>query len=231
MTSDTPTTAHVYGYSRVSTDEQGRSGLGLGAQRSAIDGEAARHGWQVDHRADGGVSGSVRPEDRPALGGILAGLGRGDVLVVSKLDRLGRSALDVLRLAEQARDQGWRLVLLDLGLDTATPVGAFTLAALAAVAQLERDLIAQRTRDAMAAGKARGQRFGRPVELPDEVRGRIVELRAAGLTLQAIADQLTDDGVPTARGGDRWAVSSVQRVLASVALDAEADAAREQVAA
>jgi DNA invertase Pin-like site-specific DNA recombinase len=143
------TSPRVFGYARVSTYEQKLSGLGLDTQRVAIDVEAARHGWTVEHHADEGVSGSVRPEDRPELGRILNEITAGDVLVVAKLDRLGRSALDVLRLAETARANGWRLVLLDLGLDTATPVGAFTLTALAAVAQLERDLIAQRTKAAL----------------------------------------------------------------------------------
>ena len=223
-----PTT--VYGYARVSTDEQAGSGLGLAAQRAAIDVEAARHGWTVHHRADEGVSGSVAPEERPELGEILTAITPGDTLVAAKLDRLGRSALDVLRLAEAAKRDGWRLVLLDLGLDTATPVGSFTLAALAAVAQLERDLIAQRTRDAMAAAKAQGRRFGRPVEAPDPVRRRIVSMRDAGATYAAIADTLTGEGVPTTRGG-RWWPSTVAGIVRSVALDAEAAAARQGVAA
>lgn len=220
----------TYGYARVSTDEQASSGLGLAAQRAAIDAEAARHGWAVEHRADEGVSGSVAPEDRPALGAILDAIRPGDALVVAKLDRLGRSALDVLRLAEAARRDGWRLVACDLGLDTGTPVGSFALTALAAVAQLERDLIAQRTRDAMAAAKRRGQRLGRPIEADQAVRRRIVTMREAGATYGAIADALTAEGVPTARGG-RWWPSTVAAIVRSVALDAEAAAAREGVAA
>jgi DNA invertase Pin-like site-specific DNA recombinase len=212
------------GYARVSSHEQGRSGLGLAAQRATVDAEAAKHGWTIDHRADTGVSGSIAPEDRPALGAILAGIGLGDVLVVAKLDRLGRSALDVLRIAETARTDGWRLVACDLGLDSGTPVGSFALTALAAVAQLERDLIAQRTREALQAAKARGARLGRPVAYPEPVRARIARDRADGRTLQAIADGLDADGIPTVRGG-RWQVSSVHRVLASLALDGEAAAA------
>lgn len=212
-------------YARVSTDEQARSGLGLGAQRRVAEAEAARHGWTVEHVADEGVSGSVRPEDRPGLGPALASLNAGDALIVAKLDRLGRSALDVLRLAESARDKGWRLVACDLGLDTGTPVGAFTLTALAAVAQLERDLIAQRTRDALAELKRRGVRLGRPVTLDGDTRKRIVALRERGLPLRAIADLLNEEGVPTAHGGS-WHGSTVRGVLRSVGLDAEANAAK-----
>lgn len=208
----------VYGYLRVSTEEQSRSGLGLAAQRQTIAAKVA--GEEVEWRADEGVSGSVAPESRPVLASVLAGLRRDDVLVVAKLDRLGRSALDVLRLAEDARDRRWRLVACDLGLDTGTPVGAFTLTALAAVAQLERDLIAQRTREALAEKRRQGVRLGGPVLLPDEVRHRVVAIRASGMTLRAVASALNAEGVPTARGG-RWHGSTVRSVCSSVALDGE----------
>jgi DNA invertase Pin-like site-specific DNA recombinase len=211
-------------YARVSTEEQARSGLGLEAQRQVMLGEAARHGWTLEHVTDEGVSGSVRPEERPGLGTVLGSLSAGDALIVAKLDRLGRSALDVLRLAEAARDKGWRLVACDLGLDTGTPVGAFTLTALAAVAQLERDLIAQRTRDALAELKRQGVRLGRPVAIPEDIRQRVAELRTAGLSQRAVADQLNAEGVPTARGG-RWHGGTVCHVMRSLALDAESKAA------
>jgi DNA invertase Pin-like site-specific DNA recombinase len=211
----------VVAYARVSTDEQARSGLGLGAQRQVTAAEAARHGWTLEHVADEGVSGSIPPEHRPALGPVLTALGSGDVLIVAKLDRLGRSALDVLRIAEQARDRGWRLVACDLGLDTGTPVGAFTLTALAAVAQLERDLIAQRTRDALAELKRNGARLGAPVRIPDDVRQRIARLVSDGLSQRAVAALLNAEGVPTTRGG-RWHGGTVAHVLRSLALDDEA---------
>ena len=219
------TSPRVFGYARASTHEQTLSGLGLDSQRAAIDAEAARQGWTVEHHADEGVSGSVRPEDRPELGRILDEITAGDVLIVAKLDRLGRSALDVLRLADTARAQGWRLVLLDLGLDTATPVGAFTLTALAAVAQLERDLIAQRTRDALDVARRNGQRLGRPVEIDQDIRRRIAREFHDGSSLSEIARTLTREGVPTARGG-RWWPSTVQSVLRSLALDCEVETTR-----
>jgi len=219
------TSPRVFGYARVSTHEQTLSGLGLDSQRAAIDAEAARHGWTVEHHADEGVSGSVCPENRPLLGQILQEIRDGDVLVVAKLDRLGRSALDVLRLADTARATGWRLVLLDLALDSATPVGAFTLTALAAVAQLERDLIAQRTRDALDAARRNGTRLGRPVEIDQDIRRRIASEFQDGASLTGIARTLTREGIPTARGGNKWYPSTVRAVLRSLALDADSAAA------
>lgn len=219
----------VIGYARVSTDEQARSGLGIEGQRAAIDAEALRRGWTVDYVVDDGHSGATLR--RPGLALVLEQITAGDVLVAAKLDRLGRSTVDVLGLADRADREGWSLIVLDLGLDTTTPVGRFTLTALAAVAQLERDLIAQRTRDAMGALKARGVRLGRPAELDPAIRARIVADRTAGLTLQAIADTLTAEGVPTARDGARWYPSTVRAAVRSAELDAEADAARAQAAA
>lgn len=218
----------VIAYRRVSTDEQASSGHGLGAQYEALASEAARRTWGpdvVEWVTDEGVSGSVPPEDRPALGPVLAAMRPGDVLLVAKLDRLGRSALDVLRLVAEAQAGGWHLVLLDLGLDTTTPVGRFVLTSMAGVAELERDLIRARTREALASARSRGVRLGRPVELDDDVRQRIYRERQAGETLTAIADRLNEEGVPTAQGG-RWWPATVARTARSVELDREAEAAR-----
>ena len=99
---------------------------------------------------------------------------------------------------------------------------------MAAVAQCERELIAARTSEALQVKKARGARLGRPVTLPDAVRYRIADERDAGRTLQAIADDLNAEQVPTARGG-RWYPSTIAKVLHSVALDA--DAARRSLQA
>ena len=218
-----PRLAVTYGYVRVSTSEQGDSGLGAAAQRQRIE-EA---GLAVDVWVeDIAVSGAIAPERRPGAAGLLGRIQPGDALVVAKLDRLGRDTLDVLALAKLAQDERWRLVILDLGLDTATPVGRFSLTVLAAVAQLERDLIAERTRDALAALRRRGVRTGRPPSLPAEVRERIAAELEAGATLQAVADGLNHDAVPTARGGACWRPSSVAAVRDSVALDTELAAAR-----
>ena len=219
----------VLGYLRVSTEEQARTGLGLAAQRETIRAEADRRGWEVEWVADDGVSGGTAPRERPGLSTALDRVTAGDVLVVAKLDRLGRSALDVIGLARQAEDEGWDVVILDLGLDTTTPVGRFTLTIIAGVAELERDLIRQRTREALAALKARGVRLGRPHGLPDDVMARVVAEREDGATYRAIADDLNTDGIPTP-AGSTWYPATVARVLKTAALDAEAAARREEVA-
>lgn len=85
---------------------------------------------------------------------------------------------------------------------------------------------AARTREALAARKAAGVRLGRPVDVHWKVRGRIVSERRAGRTLWVIANGLTDDGVPTARGGKKWYASTVAAVLRSLDFDREADEAR-----
>jgi DNA invertase Pin-like site-specific DNA recombinase len=149
-----------FAYSRVSTDEQADSRNGLEAQRSAIDAEAARRGWTVEHHADEGASGKyINVNVHEALQ--LLALGQGDGLIVAKLDRLARSvghAVDILELAQR---QGWALVVLDLNIDLTTPAGEAMAHMLATFAQFERRLIGQRTKDALAAKKARGERISR----------------------------------------------------------------------
>jgi len=140
--------------------------------------------------------------------------GEADVLVSAKLDRVSRSVADFARLLERANSRGWRLVLLDLGVDTSTPAGEFVANTIANSAQYEGRLIGQRTREGLAAKRAAGVRLGRPSVLPREVVDRIVRERGTGATLRAIAEGLTAEGVRTARGGTSWSTSSVQAVLA-----------------
>ncbi|MDP9466252.1 MAG: recombinase family protein [Actinomycetota bacterium] len=208
----------VIGYLRVSTDEQRDSGLGLAAQREAIQAEADRRGWQVHWIEDAGYS--AKSLDRPGVQEALRLLNRREaqVLVVAKLDRLSRSLLDFAGVTEQAKRRGWSVVALDLGVDMTTPAGEMLANVLASFAQYERALISARTRDALAAAKARGQRLGRPRQTPDHVVARCVALRDDGLSTRQIAAALTAAAVPTTRGGT-WRASTVRRVLAGHALD------------
>jgi len=98
---------NVVAYLRVSTDEQVQSGLGLDAQRTAVEQEAVRRGWSVTWEADEGVSGKLR--NRPALDRALARLraGEAQALVVAKMDRLGRSVIQASDVLETARRQKW----------------------------------------------------------------------------------------------------------------------------
>jgi DNA invertase Pin-like site-specific DNA recombinase len=207
----------IIGYLRCSTEEQADSRAGLEAQRTAILAEAQRRGWSetdLTFVEDAGFSG--KNLDRPGIVAALDALRsrRADTLVVSKLDRLSRSMLDFAGLMDRASRERWALVALDLGVDTSTPAGEAMASVLATFAQLERRLIGERTKDALAAKKAAGVRLGRPASIPADVAIRISELRAAGLTLRAIGDCLNGEGVPTVSGRSGWRISTVQRVLA-----------------
>lgn len=203
----------VIGYVRVSTREQGDSGLGLAAQRAAITAECTRRGWVLERIYEDVASG--KDTDRPGLASALAALQSGLVgaLVVAKLDRLSRSTRDFADLLETAEAQRWALVVLDLGVDTATPSGQLVVNVIAALAQWERQIIGARTKEGLAEAKARGTRVGRPSTIPPDVRARIARQHAAGTSLAAIARELSADGVPTGQGGARWYASSVKAVL------------------
>jgi DNA invertase Pin-like site-specific DNA recombinase len=210
----------VIGYCRVSTTEQGDSGLGIGAQRAAIRAECERRGWRLQKVATDVASGKTTRR-RPALTQALETLDKGtaNVLVIAKLDRLARSVLDFATLMQRAERHGWAVVALDANVDTTSPQGALMVNVLAAFSEFERELIAQRTREALAVKRAQGARLGRAVSLPQDVRERIGREAEEGRTLRAIAAGLEADGVPTVRPGARWHASTIRAVLASLDLD------------
>ncbi len=217
----------AFAYSRVSTDEQAASGLGLAAQHQLLEREAAARGWTLLHVVDEGVSGAKPPADRPALGPVLDGITRHDVLMVAKLDRLSRSVHDFSGLMDRAAREGWALIVLDLGLDTTTLMGRFTANLFANIAELERGMIAERTSAALQAAKAQGKRLGVGNRVLDpQLLARIVALHEAGEGLTAIANRLNTEGVPTSRGGAKWYPSRVRAALGSDRLDREAAALR-----
>jgi DNA invertase Pin-like site-specific DNA recombinase len=223
----TQTPLRAAAYLRVSTGEQADSGAGLQAQLATVTAAAAARGWElVAVFTDAGVSGSVPAERRPELSAALELLDTGgaDLLVTAKGDRLARSVVGLTGLLERVKRSAWSLVVLDTDVDTTTATGQLVAQLMGCVAEWERNVIAERTRAALAARKAAGMRLGRPVTMPAETRAQVAELRERGLTLQQVADQLTADGVPTARGG-RWYPSTVAGVLRSLKLDSEAAAA------
>ena len=197
-------------YLRCSTEEQATSGAGIEAQRAVLERYASPDGEPITRfYADEGFSGaSMR---RPALGEALAQLRPGDRLICSRLDRLSRSVADLTTLAATATRQAWHLVALDVGIDTSTASGMFVFHTLAAVSELERGLISERTSAALAAKQRSGVRLGAPRIVGPSVRRRITDLRAGGLSWRLVALTLDDEGVPTARGG-RWQTSSVRRM-------------------
>ncbi|HEV2533332.1 recombinase family protein [Phenylobacterium sp.] len=221
-------------YYRVSTDRQGRSGLGLDAQRDTV----RRH---IDHQAGELLAEFTEVEsgkrsDRPQLHAALTACRtHRAVLIIAKLDRLARNARFLLTIVEGAGDEG--VVFCDLPHVPAGPVGKFMLTQLAAVAELEAGLISQRTKDALRAAKAKGTKLGNPSLIAGspiqalrasavasarakawarDVLPYIEAARKAGaVTLSDLAEALECRGVRAARGGTRWSPSQVQRILST----------------
>ena len=192
------------GYCRVSTEEQGDSKAGLEGQESTIRAEVAHRGWELlDLRSDVASGKSMRRRDE--LGRTLRDLrdGKADALVVAKLDRLSRSVLDFAGLMETSKDEGWSLVVLDLGVDTTSTNGKLIVHIMIALAQWERELIGDRTRTALKAVRARGDSLGRRSGIDDETVRLIRVLRDSGASWRKIAETLADEGVATGQGGER----------------------------
>ena len=204
-------------YRRVSTAEQADSGLGLEAQRGALVAEVERRGWAIVAdlpEAESGSSMRKRPQLAAALGMLAAG--EADALLVSRADRIVRSLRDWVELTERSRREGWVLVALDAPGDPTTPHGEAMQSMQIVFAQLERRLIGQRTREALAVKRAAGVKLGRPRSLPADVRERIRRMREDdGHSFRAIADALNAAGVPTAQGGRKWYPASVRKIALS----------------
>jgi DNA invertase Pin-like site-specific DNA recombinase len=204
----------VIAYVRVSTAEQAESGAGLDVQRSTIKGELARRGWTaLDWLVDAGVS--ARTLERPALGRALELLAasEADILMVAKMDRLSRSLLDFASLVHRAQAEGWRIAASDAPFDLSTPSGEAMAGVMAVFAQLERRLIGERTRAALAQRRAAGVVLGRPRIVSEEVERRMVSLRRDGLSVRQVGRQLALEGLP-APGGGAWNPSTVHRTIA-----------------
>lgn len=184
------------------------------AQELAIRAECDKRGLALlDVYSDLGKS--AKDLHRPALQKALSGLqeGRGDVLMVSRLDRLSRSVRDASEVMDTAERQGWALVALDCAVDMTTPQGQAMAQVQTVFGQLERRLIGQRTRAAMAVARAQGKPMGRPTTLPPEVKAAIVDRWRTGSTWTAIAAELNERGIPTAQGGARWYPATVRYVV------------------
>ena len=220
----------IVAYLRVSTASQGRSGLGLEAQRETIARFCAAEGFvqAAEYVEVETGKGSDALERRPQLAAALARAKRqGCAVIVAKLDRLSRDVAFIASLMAQRVP----FLVCDLG-SNADP---FMLHIYAALAEQERRMISVRTKAALAASKKKlgGDRGYRPAAAPDARLGgeavrRMADQQAhsliaviddvrgalgAGASLQAIARDLTARGVPTARGGD-WTATGVKRVLA-----------------
>lgn len=206
-------------YYRVSTVRQGVSGLGLDAQRkSVVDFVESRGGELVEEWTEV-ESGSQ--DARPALAAALAAARRLEAtLVVAKLDRLSRS----VRLIAEIMDAGVSFVCADM-----PEASELTIHIIAALAQYERKLISQRTKEALAALKARGVKLGNPNPKASGVArarrsrskalqysGQFRFLKSQGLTVKQMADTLNALQVPTPNNNPYWYTSLVQRVWTKI---------------
>jgi DNA invertase Pin-like site-specific DNA recombinase len=205
----------VVGYIRVSTDKQD---ISPDVQRAELLREANRMGYElelVEELAASAATISKRPKMLALLADLKAGKYQG--LMVSKLDRLSRNMEDGTRLLADSQRQGWRIICLDLGVDTATIMGAGMYNMALNFAEIERKFIGARTAAAMQEKAAQGEHMGRTAVLPVEVMLRIHADRERGLSLRKIAEALTAEGVTTATG-KAWHASTVKAVLESVTL-------------
>jgi peptidoglycan hydrolase-like protein with peptidoglycan-binding domain/DNA invertase Pin-like site-specific DNA recombinase len=193
----------------VTVTDPNRAKQELRGQIAAIDAVCERSGWHLTEVARD--VGDVRDTalDRPGLNYALDRLENGETscLIVAELQRLGGSAAELGRVMRWLRDRGQRLVAVDVELDTAAAEGRIAADALISVGERAEGRAPVSRRD-IETGEARP---GRPAvrDLP-ALKEHIVAMRSAGMTLQAIADRLNEEGVPTLRGGREWRPSSVQ---------------------
>ena len=222
------------GYVRVSTQEQATDGVSLDAQRDRLRAYCKLNAIKlIDIKADEGYSGSTL--DRPGLQAALHMLrrGRANTLLVVKLDRLSRSLRDVCTLVEELfSDERNHLLSLCGMVNTHTAAGRMVLMNLANYCQFEREMISERTRDALQHMKAQGIRLGPahygytqgdqldqhgrrvlvPVESEQAVIAKMVTLRNEGLSFTQVVRRLNEEQVPARRGG-LWRVNGVRNAL------------------
>lgn len=207
----------AYCYARVSTLMQAEDGISLGAQEKQLIAAAEGAGYQAVMMREEGRSGK-NIQGRPILSKALADLdsGKAQALYVTRLDRLARSTRDFLSIVDRSHKNGWRLALLDLGLDTATYQGRFVVTVMAAMAEMERGMISLRQKDVHKDRRDRGHVWGVDVgpksKVDQDIRQRIHELREKGVSYGAIAKSLNSEGVETANGGKQWYPSTVKHV-------------------
>lgn len=191
--------SRTFVYARVSTVEQHTANQ-LQEIRAA--------GFDVDKRrvVEEAISGSTAAAERPGFRKLLERMEEGDVLVVSRLDRLGRNAMDVQSTVEALSELGIRVHCLALGgVDLTSAAGRMTMGVLTAVAQFERDLLIERTQAGLARTKAAGTRLGRPSALSDAQQEEVKQRLAAGETVYGIAQALGTSRQVIMRVRDRLA--------------------------
>lgn len=170
----------TFAYGRVSTTDQTTENQRL---------DIVNAGFNVDYWfADEGISGKTCASQRPQFKALLGQIRDGETLVVSKLDRLGRDAQDVGATIKALAGRKIEVIVLQLGkLDLASPAGKLMLNMLAAVAEMERDLLVERTQAGLARAKSQGKVLGRPTKTSDSQRTEIINLRKTGASISALS--------------------------------------------
>lgn len=224
----------VIAYIRVSSEEQAQSGLGLENQKAKIQAYCELYGHEVvELITDAGIS--AKNLKRPGIQAALAALdgGQADGLVIYKLDRLSRNVSDMGSLVTKyfSEKAGKALLSVIDQIDTTTASGRLVLNVLTSVAQWEREECGERTALALDSRARRGEIKGGAAPLgkqwneakkheENEQEARAVklihELRETGLSMRAIVEELNSRGVPVARKGNKWHLTTIHRILGRV---------------
>lgn len=171
----------VFGYGRVSTADQTTEN-----QRQEL--EAMGHTIQAQRWFSDTISGKVQASERPEFRKMMERMEAGDMLVVSKLDRLGRDMIDVVQTIRSLTTAGVKVKVMALGdMDLTSTAGKAVLGILASVAEMERDLLVERTQAGLARAKAEGKQLGRPTKTTEEDRKAILAQLNAGVTVSQVA--------------------------------------------
>lgn len=169
----------IFAYGRVSTKEQTTDNQRLEIETS---------GHVVDYWFADTVSGKTSASQRPQFAALLNKIRDGETLIVSKLDRLGRDAQDVGATIKLLASRKISVIVLQLGkLDLTSPAGKMMLTMLAAVAEMERDLLVERTQAGLSRAKAEGKTLGRPLKTTKEQRDEIIVRYAQGASISALS--------------------------------------------
>jgi len=215
------------GYVRVSTDEQAKSGLGLEAQIAKIKAYAELFDIELTEIiADEGISGKTLERDGLKKAIKILKDKKAEGMVIAKLDRLTRNVADLGTLVSTVFDKA-ELYSVSEQINTKNAAGRLVLNVLVSVAQWERETICERTKDALQAKKARGEKTGGNVPFGfDEVNGKLVKneeeqaiiseiksLKNKGLSLRKIAEALNGRGIAT-KNGKAWTAVQIQRIAA-----------------
>lgn len=169
----------TFGYGRVSTVQQDTENQRL---------ELLQAGCHIDFWFADIVSGKVHASQRKAFNEMLTKIRDGETLVVTKLDRLGRDAVDILQTVKKLAARDIRVIVRQLGTtDLTSTAGKLLLSMLAAVAEMERDLLIERTQAGLARAKAEGKKLGRPSKTTPEQREAILSKKANGESISSIS--------------------------------------------